>query len=132
MNLENLYGSQDSLLKVFETSLQQNEPLEVYKRLVAIYEQSDKTDLAGQLYQTMTRKFGGIQWVWSQYATFLMKLGKQGQARSLLQKALRKIVSKQERQYIRVVAKYETKKKGRKHGTLYVAEIKLLGRGGRG
>lgn len=42
MNLENLYGSQDSLVKVFDSALQQNEPIEVFFRLAAIYEQSKK------------------------------------------------------------------------------------------
>ena len=42
MNLENLYGSHEQLVKVFESALQQNEPLEVFFRLVAIYEQSNK------------------------------------------------------------------------------------------
>ena len=46
MNLENLYGSQESLGKVFQSALQQNEPLEVFNRLVAIYQQSEKMDVS--------------------------------------------------------------------------------------
>lgn len=49
MNLENLYGSQESLVKVFESALQQNEPLEVFTRLVAIYESSSKWDVSRPL-----------------------------------------------------------------------------------
>jgi rRNA biogenesis protein RRP5 len=45
MNLENLYGSHEQLVKVFESALQQNEPLEVFLRLVAIYEQSNKMEV---------------------------------------------------------------------------------------
>ena len=47
MNLENLYGSHEQLVKVFESALQQNEPLEVFFRLVAIYEQSNKMEVRG-------------------------------------------------------------------------------------
>lgn len=47
MNLENLYGSHEQLVKVFESALQQNEPLEVFLRLVAIYEQSNKMEVRG-------------------------------------------------------------------------------------
>lgn len=97
MNLENLYGSEETLLRVFESALKENEPIEVYKRLATIYVQSDKLDLAGKLYLTMTRKFSAVQWVWSQYGTFLMKHGKQTQARALLQKALKALTSKQDR-----------------------------------
>jgi rRNA biogenesis protein RRP5 len=97
MNLENLYGTQEALIKVFESALQQNEPIDVYKRLVTIYIQSEKHDLATKLYQTMIRKFAGVHWVWSQYGTFLMKRGKQAQARVLLQKGLKALTSKQDR-----------------------------------
>lgn len=46
MNLENLYGSQDTLVKVFEAALKENEPIDVFFRLVAIYEQSKKFDVS--------------------------------------------------------------------------------------
>ena len=46
MNLENLYGSQESLVKVFESALRENEPLDVFTRLVAIYQQSQKFDVS--------------------------------------------------------------------------------------
>lgn len=42
LNLENLYGSQESLVAVFQSALQQNEPLEVYRRLASVYLESDK------------------------------------------------------------------------------------------
>lgn len=42
LNLENLYGSQESLVKVFQTALRQNDPLEVFRRLAAIYQESSK------------------------------------------------------------------------------------------
>ena len=99
LNLENLYGSEDTLGKVFESALQQNEPIEVYRRLVTVYVQSSKHELATKLYQTMTKKFAGTQWVWSQYATFLMKQGRQTQARGLLQRALKALSSKQDRMF---------------------------------
>lgn len=42
LNLENLYGSQESLVKVFQTALRQNDPLDVFRRLAAIYQESSK------------------------------------------------------------------------------------------
>lgn len=45
MNLENLYGSQETVVGVFERALQQNEPIDVFFRLVAIYERSKKMDV---------------------------------------------------------------------------------------
>ena len=46
MNLENLYGSQETLVKVFDAALKENEPIEVFFRLVTIYEQSKKLDVS--------------------------------------------------------------------------------------
>ena len=97
MNLENRFGSQETLAKVFESALQQNEPLDVYKKLASIYVQSEKYDFANKLYQTMTKKFANVLSVWSQYTTFLMKQGRQAQARVLLQKGLKGLASKRDR-----------------------------------
>ena len=49
MNLENLYGSHEQLMKVFESALQQNEPIDVFMRLEAIYEQSNKMEVRRKL-----------------------------------------------------------------------------------
>lgn len=42
LNLENSYGTQDSLVLVFKRALEQNEPKKVFKQLVNIYVQSNK------------------------------------------------------------------------------------------
>lgn len=42
LNLENMYGSQESLDKVFERALQYNEPLKVFLHLADIYTKSEK------------------------------------------------------------------------------------------
>jgi len=45
LNLENLYGSQEALLKVFDEALRQNEPIDVFFRLVTIYQKSEKFEV---------------------------------------------------------------------------------------
>ena len=45
MNLENLYGTQESLVKVFERALQQNEPKKVFFQLISIYTRTDKLEV---------------------------------------------------------------------------------------
>ena len=45
MNLENLYGTQESLVMVFERALQQNEPKKVFFQLIGIYARTDKTEV---------------------------------------------------------------------------------------
>lgn len=43
LNLENMYGTEESLKKVFERALQFCEPMPVYQQLADIYAKSDKT-----------------------------------------------------------------------------------------
>lgn len=43
LNLENMYGTEDSLKKVFERALQFCEPMPVYQQLADIYAKSEKT-----------------------------------------------------------------------------------------
>lgn len=42
LNLENMYGTQESLQKIFERATQYCEPLPVYQQLAHIYAKSDK------------------------------------------------------------------------------------------
>lgn len=43
LNLENMYGTEESLKKVFERALQFCEPMPVYQQLADVYAKSDKT-----------------------------------------------------------------------------------------
>lgn len=104
MNLENLYGTQESLVKVFESALQQNEPTEVFFRLLAIYQSSKKFDLAEQLYQTMVKRFSANLRAWTEFGQFLMKRGKLDAARNLLQRSLKSLSSKQ--QHVDVISRF--------------------------
>lgn len=42
LNLENMYGTPDSLQKIFDRAIQYCEPLPVYQQLADIYAKSDK------------------------------------------------------------------------------------------
>ncbi|KAL9983734.1 hypothetical protein ACROYT_G005955 [Oculina patagonica] len=91
MNLENLYGTQESLVKVFERALQQNEPKKVFFQLIGIYTRTDKLELAEQLYQTMSKRFSQSKKVWVGFGAFYMKQGKLDLGRKLLQRSLKSL-----------------------------------------
>lgn len=42
LNLENTYGTEETLLKVFERAVQYNDPLKAFQHLVGIYIKSEK------------------------------------------------------------------------------------------
>ncbi|XP_044047429.1 protein RRP5 homolog isoform X2 [Siniperca chuatsi] len=95
LNLENMYGTADSLKKVFERALQFCEPMPVYQQLADIYAKSDKTKEAEGLYKTMVKRFRQNKAVWLSYGTFLLQQGQSDAASALLQRALKSLPSKE-------------------------------------
>ena len=45
MNLENMYGTSESLNALFQQALQRNDALKIYQQLITIYEKSDKAEV---------------------------------------------------------------------------------------
>ncbi|TMS23923.1 Protein RRP5-like protein [Larimichthys crocea] len=95
LNLENMYGTEESLKKVFERAQQFCEPMPVYQQLADIYAKSDKTKEAEGLYKTMVKRFRQNKAVWLSYGTFLLQQGQSDAASALLQRALKSLPSKE-------------------------------------
>ncbi|XP_051778120.1 LOW QUALITY PROTEIN: protein RRP5 homolog [Erpetoichthys calabaricus] len=94
LNLENLYGTEESLNKVFERAVQYCEPLKVFQHLADIYTKSEKYEKAEMLYNTMLKRFRQEKSVWLKYAMFLFKQGQTNAAQRLLQRALKCLLNK--------------------------------------
>jgi len=103
LNLENSYGTQESLLKVFERAVTLCEPKDIYMQLVKIYERSEKFDLAEQLYQTMIKRFRESSKVWCQCGLFYLKRDKLSECRKILQRALQSLAK---RKHIKTICKF--------------------------
>lgn len=46
LNLENLYGTQETLMKTFQDALKNNEQLPLYYKLAGMYQLTDKMDVS--------------------------------------------------------------------------------------
>ncbi|XP_018520155.1 protein RRP5 homolog isoform X2 [Lates calcarifer] len=103
LNLENMYGTEETLKKVFERALQFCEPLPVYQQLADIYAKSNKTKEVEGLYKTMVKRFRQNKAVWLSYGTFLLQQGQSDAASALLQRALKSLPSKES---VDVIAKF--------------------------
>ncbi|XP_047435563.1 protein RRP5 homolog isoform X2 [Mugil cephalus] len=103
LNLENMYGTEESLKKVFERAVQFCEPMPVYQQLADIYDKSGKTKEAEGIYKTMVKRFRQNKAVWLSYGTFLLQQGQSDAASALLQRALKSLPSKES---VDVIAKY--------------------------
>ncbi|KAG7486709.1 RRP5-like isoform X1 [Solea senegalensis] len=103
LNLENMYGTEESLKKVFERALQFCEPMPVYQQLADIYAKSSKIKEAEGLYKTMVKRFRQNKEVWLSYGSFLLQQGQSDTASSLLQRALKSLPTKES---VDVIAKF--------------------------
>ncbi|MEQ2187506.1 hypothetical protein GOODEAATRI_005369, partial [Goodea atripinnis] len=94
LNLENMYGTEESLKKVFERAVQFCKPMPVYQQLADIYGNSNKIKEAEGLYKTMVKRFRQNKAVWLSYGSFLLQQGQSDAATSLLQRALNSLPPK--------------------------------------
>lgn len=103
LNLEHLYGTQESLDGVFQEALQFNDPLKVYTHLAQIYMTGNKQEQAEQLYKQMLNKFKQNVNVWLGFGLFYMKFGDVEACRALLQRALKSLPSQE---HVAVISKF--------------------------
>ncbi|XP_051723103.1 protein RRP5 homolog [Ctenopharyngodon idella] len=103
LNLENMYGTQESLQKIFERATQYCEPLPVYQKLAEIYAKSDKIKEAESLYKNMVKRFRHEQAVYLSYGTFLLRQRQSDAANALLQRALQSLSNKE---HVDLIAKF--------------------------
>ena len=92
LNLENTYGSDESIEEIFKRACEYNDVEEIDNRLTSIYIQSGKNEKADDLLQTMVKKFSQNPKVWLNYATFLFNtVGAPARARALLPRAMQSL-----------------------------------------
>ena len=89
LNLENTYGTEDSLDEIFKRACQYNDSQEIHERLISIYIQSGKNSQADELFQVTLKKHGQSPDLWINYANFLMStIAASDRARALLPRAM--------------------------------------------
>ncbi|XP_060097704.1 protein RRP5 homolog isoform X2 [Heteronotia binoei] len=116
LNLENMYGTEEALMKVFERAIQYNEPLKVFQQLADIYADSEKYKQADDLYNTMLKRFRQEKSVWVKYTTFLLKRGLIEAAHRLLPRALKCLPDKEHVDVISKLAQLEFRFGDPEHG----------------
>jgi rRNA biogenesis protein RRP5 len=99
LNLENSFGTDETLDEVFKDAVQYADAKTVYLKLVHIYIQSEKSSKAEDLYRTIAKKFGDDPRIWVSYATFMMD-HKPDSARTLLDRALSALSQRDHREVI--------------------------------
>ncbi|EDQ93026.1 uncharacterized protein MONBRDRAFT_22367 [Monosiga brevicollis MX1] len=91
LNLENSFGSQEALDKVFADSCQRMDALKMHMHLLGIYMRSEKHDQVEEVFQAMLKKFKSHKSVWLKYAEYLLNQKQFATARALLERALKSV-----------------------------------------
>lgn len=92
LNLENTYGTDDSLDAVFKRACTYNDSLEMHQRLASIYIQSSAYAKADSLFQAAIKKHSQSPDLYINYATFLFtQLSSPDRARALLARAMQSL-----------------------------------------
>lgn len=94
LNLENAYGTENTLDDVFKRACEYNDGQEIHEHLTSIYIQSGHHQKADDLFQTTLKKYSQTPSLYLNYATFLMTtLSAPDRARALLPRAMQALPS---------------------------------------
>lgn len=103
LNLENSFGTSESLAEAFARATQYMDSLTMHQKLIGIYILSENLDKAEELYKVMTKKFAQNVSVWVLCASFYMDRQMSDEAHQVLARALQSLPK---RDHIEVVRKF--------------------------
>ncbi|XP_053407461.1 protein RRP5 homolog [Mercenaria mercenaria] len=91
LNLENMYGTAETVRKVLTRAVQQNDQISIYLQMINIYVKSGKTEDGEQLFNTLVKKHSGNKDVWIKFGEFYFQQGRVESARKLLQRCMKSL-----------------------------------------
>ncbi|KAH3898887.1 related to rRNA biogenesis protein RRP5 [Saccharomycodes ludwigii] len=111
LNLENTFGTDETLEDVFKSSCQYMDSYVMHMKLIGIFEASDKVEKALSLLKNAAKKFGSqkVQ-VWVNWGELLIDQGKTLDAHKVLANALKSLPKRDHIEIVRKFAQLEFKK----------------------
>ena len=103
LNVENMYGSPDTVEAVFKEAAQYNDALEVHSRMLSIYEHGNKIDDAAALFPRAVKKFSFVPDMWIRWYEFCLRHDREDEAHALVSRSLQSLDRKQ---HLRVLTAY--------------------------
>ncbi|KAI0720020.1 U3 snoRNP-associated protein Rrp5 [Cerioporus squamosus] len=103
LNLENVYGTDESLEATFKDAARHNDSKTIHLRMAEIFEQSDKPEKAEEQYKRTCKKFSQSSKVWTLFGEHYLKRGMLEEARKLLPRSLQSL---EKRKHLKTIAKF--------------------------
>ncbi|KAL0277492.1 UNVERIFIED_CONTAM: hypothetical protein PYX00_004749 [Menopon gallinae] len=109
LNLENLYGNEESLNKTLSEALMCNEPYHIHLHMLNMHGQSNKFQDMERVGNMLMKKFKNVESMWHDVGLGYYKVGKVESARQVLQRALPLLEKKKHVELISKFAQMENK-----------------------
>ncbi|KAH9836984.1 uncharacterized protein C8Q71DRAFT_580175 [Rhodofomes roseus] len=103
LNLENVYGTDESLEAAFKDAARHNDSKTIHLRMAAIFDQSGKSEATEEMYKRTCKKFGQSSKVWTLFGEHYLKRGKLEEARKLLPRSLQSL---EKRKHLKTISKF--------------------------
>ncbi|KZV74937.1 nucleic acid-binding protein [Peniophora sp. CONT] len=103
LNLENVYGSEESLDAVFKDAARHCDSKTIHLRMATIFEQSEKFEAAEEQFKKTAKKFGQSSKVWTLFAEFYLKRGDVESARKLIPRSLQSL---EKRKHLKTISRF--------------------------
>ncbi|TFK77280.1 hypothetical protein BDN72DRAFT_784291 [Pluteus cervinus] len=103
LNLENVYGTEETLESTFKEASKANDSKTVYIRLAAIFDQANAHTKAEEQYKRTCKKFGKSSKVWTLFAEHHLRQGNVEEARKLLSRSLQSL---EKRKHLKTISRF--------------------------
>ncbi|KAJ7107617.1 hypothetical protein C8R43DRAFT_199697 [Mycena crocata] len=103
LNLENMYGTDETVETTFKEAARANDSKTVHLRLALIFDQSDKSAKAEEQYQRTCKKFGQSSKVWTLFSEYYLRKGNVEDSRKLLPRCLQSL---DKRKHLKTISRF--------------------------
>ncbi|TCD61307.1 rRNA bioproteinsis protein rrp5 [Steccherinum ochraceum] len=103
LNLENVYGTDESLETTFKDAARHMDSKTIHLRMASIFEQSEKLEKAEEQLNRTCKKFGQSSKVWTLFGEYHFKHGDLEAARKLLPRSLQSL---EKRKHLKTISKF--------------------------
>ncbi|UZJ51069.1 hypothetical protein CBS101457_000389 [Exobasidium rhododendri] len=103
LNLENTFGSEDTLEEVYKEACAYNDDKVISLKFAEILEKSDKIEKAGEQWKRTTKKFGFSSKVWVEYHRFCLRIGRAEEARNMIARSMQSL---EKRKHVKTIVAF--------------------------
>ncbi|KAF8078800.1 hypothetical protein FPV67DRAFT_79954 [Lyophyllum atratum] len=103
LNLENVYGTDETLEATFREAARANDSKTIHLRLASILDQAEKHEKAEEQFKRTSKKFGQSSKVWTLFGEYYLRRGDIEEARKLLPRSLQSL---EKRKHLKTISKF--------------------------